>query len=65
MSNAKRFYVKNNGRILLLKKVNGKIKETYYAYSWLAKDSDKEPYKLTEEEIKGFDERYWPFREEV
>ena len=57
-------YVLTSSNKILLTKDDGEVRETYQVYSWIKK-RDKERYQLTEQEIKGYDERYWPFAVKV
>lgn len=55
----KKYHVKNNRGSYMLLKSDGDVHET-----WCVPALGEETYELTEEEIKGFDERYWEFRNE-
>ena len=59
-----KYYVLTSRNKNLLIKDNGEVRETYQVYNWVKK-RDKDRYQLTEQEIKDYDERFWPFAVEV
>ena len=60
-----KYYILDFNDIPLLEKVGNQIQGTTTELSIHEKGRDNNRFKLTEQEIKGHDKRYWPFAEPV
>ena len=60
-----RYYTLDSDDIPLLEIVGNRIQRTTTELSIYEKGRDNNRFKLTEQEIKGYDKRYWPFAVKV
>ena len=60
-----RYYALDSDDIPLLERVGNQIQRATTELSIYEKGRDNSRFKLTEQEIKGYDKRYWPFAERV
>ena len=60
-----KYYVVDNEYIPLLQKGHGYVNRTSTGLSIFEKGRDNDQFALTEQEIKDYDERYWPFAVKV
>ena len=58
-----RYYALDSDDIPLLERVGNQIQRATTELSIYEKGRDNSRFKLTEQEIKGYDKRYWPFAE--
>ena len=59
-----KFYVLNENKQLMLKKNEGEVKSAYNSLRGVG-ENYLTFYQLTEQDIKDYDERYWPFAVKV
>ena len=60
-----RYYALDSDDIPLLERAGNQIQRATTELSIYEKSRDNSRFKLTEQEIKGYDKRYWPFAEPV
>ena len=60
-----RYYILDSYDIPLLERVDNQIQRTATELSIYEKGRDNSRFKLTEQEIEGYDKRYWSFAEPV
>ena len=60
-----KYYILDFNDIPLLEKVGNQIQRTTTELSIHEKGRDNNRFKLTEQEIKNYDERFWPFAVKV
>lgn len=65
MEEEQRYYTLDSDDIPLLERVGNRIQRTTTELSIYEKGRDNNRFKLTEQEIKGYDKRYLPFAEPV
>ena len=58
-----RYYALDSDDIPLLERVGNQIQRATTELNIYEKGRDNSRFKLTEQEIKGYDKRYWPFAE--
>ena len=56
-----RYYTVDSDDIPLLERVGNQIQRTTTELSIYEKGRDNTRFKLTEQEVKNYDERFWPF----
>lgn len=60
-----KYYVLDSGDVPLLERVGNQIQRTTTELSIYEKGRDNSRFKLTEQEIKNYDERFWAFAERI
>ena len=60
-----RYYTLDSDDIPLLERAGNRIQRTTTELSIHEKGRDNTRFELTEQEIKGYDKRYWPFAVKV
>lgn len=60
-----RYYTVDSDDIPLLERVGNQIQRTTTELSIYEKGRDNTRFKLTEQEVKNYDERFWPFAKPV
>ena len=65
MEEEQRYYTLDSDDIPLLERAGNRIQRTTTELSIHEKGRDNTRFELTEQEIKGYDKRYWPFAVKV